>query len=991
MAEENKKGRSYKSIVVGILNRAANFRTTLNIISTTSDQLDDRSIIDEIKTVITDNLTLVGEVESEARNAARFGKEFFSSPKTPSEIAEGRKIFYGYINNAEELLGQISRSMEDLKTSLTSKVDTASKKSGGLLKKAEAIKNQISQENKTEVDNPILITQEEVDALLAKNAAQVNKTAATNNNNNTPTNGTSNNANSIVDTTKKPLIAKFLSKYFNDDFANTLRSIDFGKYIFRSLNPEADMPGAAELKNEIIKLLTKDSFTDDKLVGLIIDKTNNDPGTVSFDMVADMVDSDAYKKFRQNNKNRAKKNKFEKWIYKKSVLSKLDDEVLVTLHEESLKKVIDVIVPEEKKEDFFEKIDKQVESFKEFSDEVYERRRREGDVNFQNKLAEITAGAGYGYVMSPKKQLNELYGLIYNDIDADAKQEILYTALASAKNKEDKDVVLKSETANANLTLQALTKTGAIPENAEKKPFQINEFPVKSKEFNPVTDVITTFGMSVTGAGIFSALRAIPGIGEFLAPFMAVANVGRVAWSTYKKEKAKASKNSELKSSDVKKIARKVAGAMVLKSLPYLGTSLTYAVLGSKARAVSAVWMFVKTWYDDVNRSAAEQLRKENEPAPKKKGFFKDIINNHRSISKKDQTTALAHAAAKAAVTFFGSQIGAKYGDKIGAWGGAKIGEIFGDDSTIDVGDKLRNLGDKFKGIFNRQSESSDVSSDEQVLSDSKDLQDNMFEKLSPESLAELDAMDDIELTDAARMTADVNNHRQHIDGVQKDWYTLEQQETAVKLLERAGVEDPMGVLRKMWSAARFEAAGECENAGYQDAVENIGNDMITNENVKAMKSALKIIDETGDLRSNMNTSYLERTNVGNSGESTTGYDTSETNTTNVNTAPTEANADKSVNVFKTSVHVSPDDKQSQVFKVTTGNSSTYDEANNTTNSGLKNLNIFKTSTGNGVDQHLAKTGIENHNVFKTSIGDATKPNDAIKVNVFNTSLGNNK
>ncbi|MBR4418522.1 MAG: hypothetical protein IKT33_00805, partial [Clostridia bacterium] len=866
-------------------------------------------------------------------------------------------------------------STQMLETSLASKVDTVSKKSGGILEKIEAIKTRISKKSKTEVDDSILITQEEIDKLYADAAKRRNENEETLQINETPvTDNTSNNVNSIVDSATKPLIAKFLSKYFNNDFANNLRSIDFGKYIFRSLNPEADMPQAAELKNEIINLLNKDSFTDDKLVGLIIDKTNNDAGTVSFDMVADMVDSDAYNKFGQNNaKDRAKKNKFEKWIYKKSVLSKLDDEVLVTLHEESLKKVIDAIVPEEKKEDFLEKINEQVDSFKTFSDEVSARRRREGDDDFQNKLAEITAGAGHGYVMSPKKQLNELYGLIYNDKDADAKKEILYTAWASAKNKEDKDVVLSSEVANENLTLQALTITGAIPVNAEKKPFQINEFPVKSKEFNPVTDVITTFGMSVTGAGVFSALRAIPGIGEFLAPFMAVANVGRVAWSTYKKEKAKASKNFDLKSSDVKKIARKVAGAMVLKSLPYLGTSLTYAVLGSKARAVSAVWMFVKTWYDDVNRSAAEQLRKENESAPKKKGFFKDLKNNLRSISKKDQTTALAHAAAKAGAVFLGGQIG--------AWGGAKVGEMFEDDSTIDVGDKLRNFGDKFKGIFNRQSESPVVSNDEQVLSDSKDLMDtyennrsyediqkiynqryqgDMIKNLSAESLAELDAMDEIELTDAARSTADVNNHRQYIDGGKQDWYTHAEQAKVVDLLEHAGVEDPMGVLRKLGSAARFEAAGECEGAGYQDALKNLGNGTLTDTDVDAIQKALINIDETGDLI---------KPNAGASVD-TSGIESATSENPSTSGATTEPSASQSQAQPQTQTHVETETKLSAL-----------------------NMNMKDVSVGNSVSVKNNDVAVVPPHIDNASIGNGKIVDlDDIDITyVPSNSIGNNK
>ncbi len=704
------------------------------------------------------------------------------------------------------------------------------------------------------------------------------------------------------------LRAKFLNNYFNDDFGNTLCSIDFGKYIFRSLNPEADMPQAAELKNEIINLLTKDSFTDEKLVGLIIDKTNNDPGTVSFDMVADMVDSDAYKKFGQNNaKDRREKNKFKKWIYKKSVLSKLDDEVLVTLHEESLKKVIDAIVPEEKKEDFLEKIDKQVESFQEFSNSVKE--LKDQDPDFQKKLEAIINGqpqsnvAGYGYTQNVQK-LDGLYSLLYGE-DAIAKKEQLYAA-KGAKKPGDKEALFVGMVANENLVLKALTDKGIIEKGADGKMLQIAEQPAnKGKKFNPVTDVITTLGMSVTGAGVFSALRAI-GIGEFFAPFVAVANVGRVAWSTYKKEKAKASKNSDLKSSDVKKIARRVAGAMVLKSLPYLGTSLTYAVLGSKARAVSAVWVFVKTWYDDVNRTAAKQRNQSQNQTVEKglkglKNKAKVFGQNFKSINRKERWGAALHAAGKAGAMFAGGQLGAKYGAKIGAWGGAKIGEMFGDDSTIDVGDKLRNLGDKFKGIFNRQSESpaeSPVVSDDtqfiyednrtyedvqknyhkryqeyQDLCNNEELMDtyeknrsyrsyravqdnynlsyqnDMLRELSPESLAELDALNDkIELTDAARKTADVNNHRQYVDGVKQDWYTHAEQAKAVDLLEHAGVEDPMGVLRKLGSAARFEAAGECEGAGYQEALKNLCNGTLTDADVDAIQKALINIDQTGDL-----------------------------------------------------------------------------------------------------------------------------------------------
>jgi len=652
------------------------------------------------------------------------------------------------------------------------------------------------------------------------------------------------------------LRAKFLNKYFNDDFANTLRGIDFGKYIFRSLNPEADMPqDAAELKNETIKLLTDKNFTDEKLIGLVIDKAKQDAGVITFDMVADMVESDAYKKFGQNNaKDRRDKKNFEKWIREKSVLSKLDDEVLVTLHEESLKKVIDAIaLKKEKKEDLLEKINKQVASFKEFSDSV--EKLKEQDPDFQKKLEEIINGqpqsnvAGYGYTQNVQK-LDQLYSLLYGE-DAIAKKEQLYTA-KGAKKPAAKEAFLVGMVANENLVLEALTNKEIIEKGPDGKLLQIAEQPAnKGKKFNPFTDVARTFGMSVAGAAVVTTLSSIS---IHAAIAMAGFTVGRAAWSTFKKEKAKLGKNADLKSSEIKKIG-KAALAMAAKSLPYIASSF----FGTKMRAVSAGWMFLRTWYDDVNRTAAKQ-RNQSQNQIVEKGFkglknkAKVFGQNLKSMSLKEHFGAAGHALAKASLMFAGSQLG--------ALGGAKVGEMFvsNDEQVLmDTYENNRSYEDVQKNYHQRYQ---DLCNDEDLMDTYENnrsyedvqrnynqrYQDDMIKNLSSESLAELDAMDETELTDAARRTADVNNHRQHVDGVKQDWYTHAEQAKAVDLLERAGVDDPMGVLRKLGSAARFEAAGECENAGYQVALKNLCNGTLTDADVDAIQNALINIDETGDL-----------------------------------------------------------------------------------------------------------------------------------------------
>ena len=236
--------------------------------------------------------------------------------------------------------------------------------------------------------------------------------------------------------------------------------------------------------------------------------------------------------------------------------------------------------------------------------------------------------------------------------------------------------------------------------------------------------------------------------------------------------------------------------------------------------------------------------------------------------------------------------------------------------------------------------------------------QGDMIKNLSAESLAELDAMDEIELTDAARSTADVNNHRQYIDGGKQDWYTHAEQAKVVDLLEHAGVEDPMGVLRKLGSAARFEAAGECEGAGYQDALKNLGNGTLTDTDVDAIQKALINIDETGDLI---------KPNAGASVD-TSGIESATSENPSTSGATTEPSASQSQAQPQTQTHVETETK-------------------------LSALNMKDVSLGNSVSVKNNDVAVVPPHIDNASIGNGKIVDlDDIDITyVPSNSIGNNK
>ncbi len=149
----------------------------------------------------------------------------------------------------------------------------------------------------------------------------------------------------------KETLLQTLSKHFTDSPAHMLRSVNFGKRIYQyftqRFEPEAYN---ADITDDPAKLLnvTRELFvahgeiTDDILVDFMLDTVNNDHEMFDYAMVADIVESDAYKNIAQGSETYNKKVAFEKWLIENSTLSQIDkmNDYDVLINQESMTRVI---------------------------------------------------------------------------------------------------------------------------------------------------------------------------------------------------------------------------------------------------------------------------------------------------------------------------------------------------------------------------------------------------------------------------------------------------------------------------------------------------------------------------------------------------------------------------------------------------------------------------------------------------------------------------
>lgn len=643
--------------------------------------------------------------------------------------------------------------------------------------------------------------------------------------------------NQVNASTLPPLMTKF-KKFFENTPANLLRSVDFGKSLFSYFNPRMEVPSDPAELLKATKALFEiggyqgTNFKDEDFVRFMVDKVNNDPGLMTFDMIADLVESDAYQNFGKHalSADHHAKSKFENWVTKKSMLSKINQtqDVDVVLNADGLKRVVNKLVQEKQKGNYLKEIDQKIKQF----DETYVKHQS------PDALKELQANASSGIRYTDAiKGVNQI---LCNEDTASLLNETIDSAVLSAKPKDREALKLgigihtnkilcavaqrKSWT---NEELKSILIKSSVEKNAEKfeqKAEQINaqsqgevvETKIQvnnNNEFHPVLDVAKTFGLSLVGSATISTITAIPGVGQVVGPLVGLATVvgagvGSLV-STYQQEKQK----GEVTKAQARKIAMRAGFAMVRKAVPYAVAS----AFGPYGRTVGASMVFAKTLFNDLARRAGVEKEEVHGIKNKIKSFGKKLKAIGHNVNLVDGFKSLTYAAAKGGAMYLGASVGAELGSEFGSKVGGKLSEFY-------------------------PRQQAPLASQNQVQNE---LPNNV---ITQENLEQLDAMDHIELTENARETAYVENDRQFVDGVQKDWYTEQGQANAVETLKQYGVDDQMGVLRKLGSAARF-FGGE-----YQSTLDHLCAGNLNNQDVENIIESLSLINEEGGLASGVTT-----------------------------------------------------------------------------------------------------------------------------------------
>ena len=740
----------------------------------------------------------------------------------------------------------------------------------------------------------------------------------------------------------KPLLKKFM-KYFDNTDANKLRSIDFGKFLFKIYYPDREIPSdSAALLNATHSLFTvgfDDSLiTDEAFVRFVIEKCTSEPGLLTFDMIADLLESPAYKKFGQKSSEDAlKKYNFEKDLIYASMLLKIDEMLPddVVLSEDSMRRLITAIEhifkdPKKVKTKFEKQINEKIDEF----DETY---INHANKNAVKELQKISDAKG----QEPVAQLKQIYSVLCDEEHASFFAEAIDSITMGAKDSKTRQTMIEGATVDTNNILYAVAqRKGLSDQEFEKISYELPllkrsaQFEQQAakiagkkttKTLNPVVDVARTFAQSLTGATVISTISAIPGVGTAVGPLLGVATViraglhaGLVNYSEAKK--AAKARGEELNKSDARKIALKTGLAMMGKAVPY---AMSIAV-GPKMRAVGAGIVVAKTMFDDLDRRAdaqlaqVEQMEAQSSQPKTFKSRLKNIVTavKEKRLKFSDFAKATTYGAAKGAAIYLGGSVGHNLGQSVGSnvsfhkdesGFGMKVNTA---QIKNDMQRDLEKLGlgkliNRFSGMREQQSvaaapvhDQSPVDTESTSANASQEGKKSFYAQRAEERLEQrnayyakhphefyepssndvasdqattgfdisasqenLDRMNaelkDNVINDRARLTADPDNDRQCVNGVQEDWCTKAQFNNMVDTLEEAGMshDDAVAAVRKLGSAMRFRGGN------YKKAWDDLGNRVINDSVVNALCDANQNVDETGDwIGGTMQTSHTYST-----------------------------------------------------------------------------------------------------------------------------------
>ncbi len=489
------------------------------------------------------------------------------------------------------------------------------------------------------------------------------------------------------------LLEDFGKKFFDTKKAsNILCSVDFGKSLFKYINHKNPNPipvpnGSAAILRSVKKMMQTGKFgnvnvDDDFFVRFFISKVNEDPGLVTFEMIADVLKSNAYKSFGSNNaKDKHNKRKFETWIYNKSILSKINDISLVdvVLHKDAMLDVINNIDPKNKKGKNDAIYKKQLDEKEKEFDEIFNKNA--------NSLTELKDAARKNK-NKHTDWIKSVYDVLCEPDEAEYINEIVDAVAVGSRPKERNYNLLGMGTATNKVILAVAKKRGwgdndiqsiLVKTNTEYNAEKFNEINevqngVKKQGWyqkNAALDVVVTF---FSAAGFSTTISALSEITPVVGPLFAGASVVVSGLCSYIHSYQEAKKAGNLTKKQKRDLAWKAASAMGKKLVPY-AVSMAFGGIpgigGILSRSLGIAHVFVKTLIDDLERSAGvnEQTYKVDKSlslSDKIKGKLRHL-RELKKLSLSDVGKSTAHALFKglavAAGSFGGEHLGTRLGN----------------------------------------------------------------------------------------------------------------------------------------------------------------------------------------------------------------------------------------------------------------------------------------------------------------------------------------
>lgn len=505
------------------------------------------------------------------------------------------------------------------------------------------------------------------------------------------------------------LLEDFGKKFFDTKKAsNILCSVDFGKSLFKYINHKNPNPipvpnGSAAILRSVKKMMQTGKFgnvnvDDDFFVRFFINKVNEDPGLVTFEMIADVLKSNAYKSFGSNNaKDKRNKRIFETWIYNKSILSKINDISLVdvVLHKEAMLDVINNIDPKNKKGKNDAIYKKQLDEKEKEFDKIFNKNN--------DSLTDLQDAANAAKKNKKKNKhtdwIKSVYDVLCEPDDAEYINEIVDVVAVGSRPKERNYNLLGMGTATNKVILAVAKKRGwkdndiqsiLIKTNAEYNAEKFNEINevqngVKKQGWYQKNPALDVFVSSFSAAGFSTTISALSKITPVVGPLFAGASVVVSGLCSYILSYQEAKKAGNLTKKQKRDLAWKAASAMGKKLIPY-AVSMAFGGIpgigGILSRSFGIAHVLVKTLIDDLERRAGvnEQIYEVDKSmslSDKIKGKLRHL-RKLKKLSLSDVGKSTAYALSKGLFVGLGSFGGQALGSHLGNL-------AFGAENPLDI------------------------------------------------------------------------------------------------------------------------------------------------------------------------------------------------------------------------------------------------------------------------------------------------------------------